>query len=155
MKPARRRRIILVTLIVAAVAVAASAMVYGISQNMTYLFTPSQVLAGRAADYRSFRLGGMVKPGTIERSRDSLRVRFVVTDGDHTMPVTYTGILPDLFRANQAVIATGHMDGSHFVATQVLAKHDATYMPQELKDAMAKAHAGKHIAGSAAMEKTP
>ena len=145
MRPLRRRRIILVALILGAVALATSAMVYGLSQNMNYLFTPSQVLAGRAADYRSFRLGGMVKPGTIERSRDSLRVRFVVTDGDHTMPVTYTGILPDLFRANQAVIATGHMRDGVFIASDVLAKHDATYMPRELQQAMAQAHTKYHV----------
>ena len=112
---------------------------------MSYLFTPSQVLAGRAGDYRTFRLGGMVAPGTIRHDQHSLRVDFTVTDGDHLMPVQYTGILPDLFRDNQAVIATGHMQGDVFVATEVLAKHDSTYMPHELQQAMAQAHAKHHV----------
>jgi len=155
MNPTRQRRLILVVLILAAVAVAVGLTVFALSRNMNYLFTPSQVEAGKAHEYRTFRLGGMVKAGSIRHDAHSLMVHFTVVDAGGAMPVDYDGILPDLFRANQAVIATGHMDGSHFVATQVLAKHDATYMPQELKDAMAKAHAGKHIAGSAAMEKTP
>ena len=145
MKPKRRRRIVLVSLILVAVAVASGAMVYGLSKNMSYLFTPSQILAGKASDYRSFRLGGMVAPGSIQRDPHSLRVDFTVTDGDHTMPVRYTGILPDLFRANQAVIATGHMQNGTFVASEVLAKHDATYMPRELQQAMAQAHAKHHV----------
>ena len=145
MRPIRRRRIILIGLILAAVAAATSAMVYGLSRNMSYLFTPSQVLTGRAGDFRSFRLGGMVVPGSIWRDPHSLLVKFTVTDGDHTMPVRYTGILPDLFRANQAVIATGHMHDGVFVANEVLAKHDATYMPRELQQAMAQAHAKYHV----------
>ena len=145
MRPVRRRRIVLIGLILGAVAIATSAMVYGLSQNMSYLLTPSQVLAGKAADYRSFRLGGMVAPGSIAHDPHSLQVDFTVTDGDHTLPVQYTGILPDLFRANQAVIATGHMQGGVFVASEVLAKHDATYMPRELQQAMAQAHAKHHV----------
>lgn len=145
MKPRRRRRLIFAGLILAAVAVATSAMVYGLSRNMNYLFTPSQVLAGKATDYRTFRLGGMVAPGSIWHDQHSLLVDFTVTDGDHVMPVQYTGILPDLFRANQAVIATGHMQGKVFVATEVLAKHDSTYMPRELEQAMAQAHTKHHV----------
>ena len=150
MRPLRRRRIILVALILGAVALATSAMVYGLSQNMNYLFTPSQVLAGKAHAYRSFRLGGMVVDGSIKHDQHSLLVDFSVTDGDHAMPVQYTGILPDLFRANQAVIATGRMRDGVFVASEVLAKHDATYMPRELKQAMAQAHLKHHIAMPAA-----
>ncbi|MDE3073554.1 MAG: cytochrome c maturation protein CcmE, partial [Pseudomonadota bacterium] len=93
----------------------------------------------------TFRLGGMVKAGSIQRSDKSLKVTFTVVDAGGAMPVEYTGILPDLFRDNQSVIATGHMNKTRFVATEVLAKHDATYMPKELKDAMAKAHAKKNI----------
>ena len=154
MRPLRRRRIVLIGLILGAVAIATSAMVYGLSQNMSYLLTPSQVLAGKAADYRSFRLGGMVAPGSIAHDSHSLQVDFTVTDGDHTLPVQYTGILPDLFRANQAVIATGHMQGGVFVASEVLAKHDATYMPRELQQAMAQAHAKHHVVMPAS-EPTP
>jgi cytochrome c-type biogenesis protein CcmE len=120
---------------------------------MNYLLTPSQVQSGQAADYKTFRLGGMVKAGSIQRSDTSLKTTFTVVDAGGSMPVEYTGILPDLFRDNQSVIATGHMDNAHFVATEVLAKHDETYMPKELKDAMAKAHADKQIEQAAAGEK--
>ena len=155
MNPTRKRRLIIVTLVIAAASLAIGLGVYALQQNMNYLFTPSQVQAGRAERYKTFRLGGMVKAGSIQRSDTSLKVTFTVIDAGGAMPVEYTGILPDLFRDNQAVIATGHMDGARFVATEVLAKHDATYMPKELKDAMAKAHANKKIEEAAAQDKTP
>jgi cytochrome c-type biogenesis protein CcmE len=140
MNPTRKRRLIIVAVVLLAAVAATSLGVYALQKNMNYLFTPSQVEAGKAARYPTFRLGGMVKAGSIQRSQSSLEVYFTVVDDGGSMPVQYTGILPDLFRANQSVIATGHMDHAHFVATEVLAKHDATYMPKELKDAMAKAH---------------
>jgi cytochrome c-type biogenesis protein CcmE len=87
----------------------------------------------------------MVKAGSIQRATDSLKTSFIVIDADGAMPVEYTGILPDLFRDNQSVIATGSMQAGHFVAAEVLAKHDENYMPKELKDAMAKAHENKAI----------
>lgn len=146
MNPTRKRRLIIVLLVLVAAVVAGGLTVFALQQNMNYLFTPSQVRAGQAEQYRNFRLGGMVKGGSIERSDTSLKVDFTVVDADGSMPVQYTGILPDLFRDNQSVIATGHMDGDHFVATEVLAKHDETYMPKELKDAMAKAHGSSKVA---------
>jgi cytochrome c-type biogenesis protein CcmE len=145
MNPTRQRRLIVVLLVLAAAAVAVGLTVFALQQNMNYLFTPSQIQAGQAAPYRTFRLGGMVRAGSIHRG-DALKVSFTVVDADGAMPVQYTGILPDLFRDNQSVIATGHMDGGRFVATEVLAKHDETYMPKELEDAMAKAHRGKAVA---------
>jgi cytochrome c-type biogenesis protein CcmE len=145
MNPTRKRRLIIVLLVVAAAAVAVGLGVFALQQNMNYLYTPSQVQAGQAAGHGTFRLGGMVKGGSIQRSKTSLLATFTVVDADGAMPVEYTGILPDLFRDNQSVIATGHMDNAHFVATEVLAKHDETYMPKELKDAMAKAHKDKTI----------
>lgn len=153
MNPTRQRRLTLVIAILVAVIVAAALVVYALQQNMNYLFTPSQVQAGDAASYKTFRLGGMVKAGSIQRSSDSLKVTFTVVDAGGAMPVEYNGILPDLFRENQSVITTGHMDGARFVATEVLAKHDETYMPKELKDAMAKAHAGKRIDEAANQDK--
>ena len=153
MNPTRKRRLIVVLLIVAASMVAVGLGVFALQQNMNYLFTPSQVQTGEAARYKTFRLGGMVKAGSIQRSNDSLKVTFTVVDASGAMPVEYVGILPDLFREDQSVITTGHMDGARFVATEVLAKHDETYMPKELKDAMAKAHEGKHIDESATPEK--
>jgi cytochrome c-type biogenesis protein CcmE len=95
----------------------------------------------------------MVKAGSIQRSNDSLKVTFTVIDASGSMPVEYTGILPDLFRDNQSVIASGHMDNARFIATEVLAKHDETYMPKELKDAMAKAHEGKQVNEAAGQDK--
>jgi cytochrome c-type biogenesis protein CcmE len=145
MNPTRKRRLVIVTLVVAAAALAVALGVYALQQNMNYLLTPSQVQSGQAGNYKTFRLGGMVKGGSIQRDKDSLKVTFTVVDADGAMPVEYTGILPDLFRDNQSVIATGHMDSAHFVATEVLAKHDETYMPKELKDAMAKAHGSKKM----------
>ena len=156
MNPTRKRRLIIVLLILAAAAVATVLVVVALQNNMNYLLTPSQVQSGQASGYKTFRLGGMVKAGSIQRSDKSLRVTFTVVDAGGAMPVEYTGILPDLFRDNQAVIATGHMDGARFVATEVLAKHDATYMPKELKDAMARAHANKKISdAAAAQDSTP
>ncbi|MFC5743499.1 cytochrome c maturation protein CcmE [Dyella tabacisoli] len=145
MNPTRKRRLTIVLLILAAAAVAIGLTVFALQQNMNYLFTPSQIQAGAANSYKTFRLGGMVKAGSIQRSSDSLKVTFTVIDANGKMPVEYTGILPDLFRDNQSVIAAGHMDSARFIATEVLAKHDETYMPKELKDAMAKAHEGKKV----------
>jgi cytochrome c-type biogenesis protein CcmE len=153
MNPTRQRRLTIIIAVLVAVIIASALVVYALQQNMNYLFTPSQVQAGDATRYKTFRLGGMVKEGSIQRSNDSLRVTFTVVDASGVMPVEYNGILPDLFRENQSVIATGHMDGARFVATEVLAKHDETYMPKELKDAMAKAHEGKHIDESANQDK--
>ena len=155
MNPTRKRRLTLVIVVAVAAALAIGLVVYALQQNMNYLFTPSQVQSGQAAQYKTFRLGGMVKAGSIQRSEHSLEVTFTVVDADGAMPVEYTGILPDLFRDNQAVIATGHMDGARFVATEVLAKHDATYMPQELKDAMAKAHAQAKVKQAVAQDNNP
>jgi cytochrome c-type biogenesis protein CcmE len=145
MNPTRKRRLTIVLLVAVAAAAAAALGVYALQNNMNYLLTPSQVQSGQAAGYTTFRLGGMVKAGSIQRSSDSLKVTFTVVDAGGAMPVEYTGILPDLFRDNQSVIATGHMSNARFIATEVLAKHDETYMPKELKDAMAKAHEGKSV----------
>ena len=153
MNPTRKRRLTIVLLVLAATVVAIGLTVFALQQNMNYLFTPSQVQSGEAGQYKTFRLGGMVKAGSIQRAGDSLKVTFTVIDAGGAMPVEYNGILPDLFRDNQSVIATGHMDNARFMATEVLAKHDETYMPKELKDAMAKAHQGKTINEAAAQDK--
>ena len=155
MNPTRKRRLIIVALVVAAAALAVGLGVYALQQNMNYLLTPSQVQSGQASSYKTFRLGGMVKAGSIQRSKDTLEVTFTVVDASGAMPVEYTGILPDLFRDDQSVIATGHMDNARFIATEVLAKHDETYMPKELKEAMAKAHANKKVEAGAAQGNMP
>jgi cytochrome c-type biogenesis protein CcmE len=148
MNPKRKRRMIIVLLIVAAAAVAVSLTVFALQQNMTYLYSPSEVLAGKAPATAKFRLGGVVKDGSVKRDGTSLKVDFTVTDRFHDMPVEYTGILPDLFREGQSVITEGRMHDGEFVADQVLAKHDETYMPKEVADAIKKAE----VAGRAKHE---
>jgi len=143
MTPTRKRRLIAVGLILLAVGAAAALTVMALSQNMTYLFSPSEVLAGHAPQGAAFRLGGVVLEHSLKRDQSSLRADFTVTDRFHDMPVEYTGILPDLFREGQSIVATGRIDGNRFVAKEVLAKHDETYMPKEVADAIAKAKAVK------------
>jgi cytochrome c-type biogenesis protein CcmE len=137
--PTRKRRLIVISLVLAAVAAAAGLSVLALQQNMTYLYSPSEVEAGHAPASARFRLGGVVLEKSIARSNDSLKVDFIVTDRFKDMPVEYTGILPDLFREGQSVVATGTIEHGRFVATEVLAKHDETYMPKEVADAIAKA----------------
>jgi len=139
MTPTRKRRFIQVGLILLAVTVATTLSVLALQENMTYLFTPSEIIAGKAPADSRFRIGGMVKENSIERG-ESLTVAFVVTDGDDDMRVEYDGILPDLFREKQSVIATGSMQGGKFVASEVLAKHDENYVPRDVAEAMQNAH---------------
>jgi cytochrome c-type biogenesis protein CcmE len=141
MTPTRKRRLVLIGLILAAVAVATSLAVFALQQNMTYLYSPSEIDAGHAPAHSAFRLGGVVLEHSLERAPDSLEADFVVTDRFHQIPVRYTGILPDLFREGQSIVATGQIVNGDFVASEVLAKHDETYMPKEVADAIAKAKA--------------
>jgi cytochrome c-type biogenesis protein CcmE len=145
MHPTRKRRLLLILALLAAAAIAAVLVAMALQRNVAYLYTPNEVLGGAAGDaVRSgqarFRLGGMVETGSFQRAPGSMEARFRVDDGDATLPVTYTGILPDLFRENQAVVATGRMRGDTFMAEEVLAKHDEAYMPKEVADKMGKAH---------------
>ena len=148
MNPTRRRRLWFVLAVVAAAALVAVLVAMALQRNVAYLYTPAEVLDGTAGEgvasgEAKFRLGGMVAEDSFKRVTGSMQVQFAVTDGDARMPVVYTGILPDLFRENQAVIATGRMQGDTFVAEDVLAKHDETYVPKEVADKMGLAHA-KH-----------
>src|SRR6185437_16063608 len=113
--------------------------VFALQKNMTYLYSPSEVDAGKAPEGHPFRLGGIVKEGSVHRVPGSLTTDFVITDRFESIQVTYTGILPDLFRVGQSTITTGMMANGKFVATQVLAKHDSTYMPPQVAKAIAKA----------------
>ena len=140
MNPTRKRRIFLILALVAAAAIATALVALALQRNVAYLYTPSEVLRGEAGEHARFRLGGMVAEHSFSRAEGSLEARFVVDDGDATLPVVYTGILPDLFRENQAVVATGSMRDGVFVAEQVLAKHDENYMPREVADKMGEAH---------------
>jgi cytochrome c-type biogenesis protein CcmE len=147
MTPTRKRRLIAVALILAAVGTAAGLTALALGRNMTYLFSPSEVLAGHVPADASFRLGGVVLEHSVKRDPASLQVDFTVTDRFHDMPVQYTGILPDLFREGQSVIATGKVENGHFAAREVLAKHDETYMPKEVADAIAKAKTAQAMQG--------
>jgi cytochrome c-type biogenesis protein CcmE len=141
MTPTRKRRLALVCLLLGASGVAGLLITLALQENMTYLHTPSEVLEGRAPTEGRFRLGGVVVDGSVIRVPGSLDVRFTVTDLVQEFPVRYSGILPDLFREGQSIIARGQLAGNEFVAEEVLAKHDETYMPPEVAEKMAEAKA--------------
>ena len=112
---------------------AAAALAFkAFDKNLLYFYDPSQVAAGIAPTGKTFRVGGMVTKGSLQRAPGSLEVRFVLTDYAHTVTVSYTGLLPDLFREGQGVIAHGQLHDGLFVADEVLAKHDEKYMPPEV-----------------------
>jgi cytochrome c-type biogenesis protein CcmE len=129
---ARHKRMWLVGGIVAGVALAAFLAMQAFRSNVMFFFDPSQVAAGEVPAGERFRLGGMVVKGSIEKTPGTLDVHFLVTDYKHTVPVTYSKILPDLFRDGQGVVAHGTMQGGVFIADEVLAKHDEKYMPPEV-----------------------
>lgn len=140
MNPVRRRRLLWVMLLVLASGLATALVAMALQRNIAYLYTPSEVLRGEAGDHARFRLGGMVVKGSLQRAPGSLDAHFVVTDGDATLPVITSRILPDLFAEGTAVVATGRLQDGRFVAEEVLAKHDETYMPKEVADKMGQAH---------------
>ncbi|MDP3617925.1 MAG: cytochrome c maturation protein CcmE [Rhodoferax sp.] len=137
MKPRHKRAAIIVGGL-AALSIAAYLVLNAFQSNLVFFFSPTQVAAGEAPKNRTFRIGGLVKPGSVKR--DNLTVNFVVTDTAKDMPVAYTGILPDLFKEGKGVVAQGKMDADgRFTATEVLAKHDENYMPPEAKQALDQA----------------
>jgi cytochrome c-type biogenesis protein CcmE len=138
MNPTRKRRLIFVMLFLLAAATAAVLITLALQENLTYLHTPTDVRAGKAPDNARFRLGGVVCEGSVRRATGTLDIDFAVTDRIRQVPVHYNGILPDMFKEGTSIIATGRMDNGRFVATEVLAKHDETYMPKEVAEAMAK-----------------
>jgi cytochrome c-type biogenesis protein CcmE len=137
MKP-RHKRMLAIAAGVVALGVAATLVLSAFQKNIVFFFTPSQIAAHEAPQGRTFRIGGLVEPGSVKR--DGVDVRFIVTDTAKSVPVTYRGSLPDLFREGKGVVAQGRLgtDGV-FHASEVLAKHDENYMPPEAKDAVAKA----------------
>ncbi len=136
MKP-RHRRIVLIVAGVAGLAIAAGLVLSAFQQNLVFFFTPSQVVANEAPQGRTFRVGGMVESGSVKRQTDGVTVNFVVTDTAKSITVTYKGVLPDLFREGQGVVAEGSLgaDGV-FAAREILAKHDENYMPPEVAKAL-------------------
>jgi len=137
----RQRRLTLVIGILAGVSIAGTLALSAFRRNVTFFFDPSQVVAGQVPAGERFRLGGMVTQGSLKRAPGSLEVHFVVTDFSHDVPVSYTGVLPDLFREGAGVVAHGHLgpDGT-FIADEVLAKHDEKYMPPEVARSLKRRH---------------
>ena len=139
MTPARKKRLLLILLMVAGIGVGVAFALKALNQNLMFFFSPSDIVAGKAPQNKDFRVGGVVVEGSVKRPGDGLTVEFDLTDNAETMTVKYTGILPDLFREGQGIIANGRLDSKgEFVANEVLAKHDENYMPPEVMDAMKK-----------------
>jgi len=140
MTPTRKRRLLSVVVIITGVGIAAVVAIKSLNENMLFFVSPTDVVAQSLPAGKRFRLGGLVAGGSLSRASDSLTVEFVVTDGAASVAVRYDGILPDLFREGQGIIAIGELspDG-HFEAAEVLAKHDENYMPPEVADALEKA----------------
>lgn len=134
----RRQRMLIVGLVLVGVAGAVGLSLRAFQENLLYFYTPSQALAGEAPSGKKFRLGGLVEEGSVQREAGALEVRFTVTDNKDHLTVAYAGVLPDLFRDGQGVIAMGYLqpDGV-FRADEVLAKHDENYMPPEVAEALA------------------
>ena len=133
----RRNRLIAATVIAAGVGVAVLLISFAFRDNLMFFFSPSQVMAGEAPVDKPIRVGGLVVPGTIERMTEGVTVRFDITDTAQTLTIEYDGILPDLFKEGQGVIAKGRLNAEGIMkATQVLAKHDENYMPPEVAESL-------------------
>ncbi|HQQ62469.1 MAG TPA: cytochrome c maturation protein CcmE [Pseudomonadales bacterium] len=138
MHPVRKQRLLVILAIAVTSSAAIGLLVFSLRQNMNLFFPPADLLDGKAPQQREIRLGGFVDKGSVQRTNANLEVHFSLGDGTHSIPVVYTGILPDLFGEEQAAIAKGKWDGSVFRATEVLAKHDENYTPPEIRDSMKK-----------------
>ena len=133
----KNRRLALILGGLAFLGIAAALVLTAFEDSVVFFFSPTQVAAHEAPRDRAFRLGGLVEEGSVQRASDSLLVQFVVTDGARSIPVSYSGLLPDMFREGKGVVAQGTMRaGGVFVADQVLAKHDENYMPPEAAQAL-------------------
>jgi len=133
-----------VGLLIAGVSIAVGLALTALNQNINLFYSPTQVANGEAPANTSFRLGGMVVDGSVKRSNDDLKVAFDLTDTAKVITVQYDGILPDLFREGQGIVTTGSLIDGAFIASEVLAKHDETYMPPEVNDALKKANAANY-----------
>jgi cytochrome c-type biogenesis protein CcmE len=151
MKPHRQKKLGILLFIASGLAIAIGLSLYALSTNIDLFFTPTQVAAGDVPEGQRIRVGGMVKEGTVAHASDSLQVSFIATDYSHDLPIQYQGILPDLFREGQGVVAEGMLlAGGVFQASRVLAKHDENYMSVEVKAALdaAERDRGLSAAGS-------
>ena len=141
----KHQRLVLVILAAVAVLGAVLLAMWGLKDRAAYFYTPADVVAGKAAPGKAMRLGGMVERGSVKHDPDGVTTRFVVEDGDARVPVTFRGILPDLFKEGSGVVAEGRLEGGTFVADTILAKHDERYMPPQLGNQAAEHAVGKTV----------
>jgi cytochrome c-type biogenesis protein CcmE len=148
----RHKRIALIVIGIGILGLVVALVLNAFQSNLVFFFSPTQVAAGEAPKGKSFRIGGLVKEGSIKREADGVTLRFVITDTEKELTVAYKGILPDLFRQGKGAVAQGKLGESGiFVATEVLAKHDENYMPPEAAQAVGEAHV-RAAANKAAVE---
>ena len=141
MHPKRKKRLYLILLMVVGIGIGIGLTLNAFNDNLMFFYSPSEVIAGEAPSGHPIRIGGLVTTGSVKRQENGLTVNFDVTDNAETVTVEYTGILPDLFREGQGIIARGELDTDGvFVAEEVLAKHDENYMPPEVAAALQTAH---------------
>ena len=141
MTPKRKKRLFLILLMVVGVAIAGGFALKAFNENLMFFYTPSDVAAEEAPFNHPIRVGGLVTSGSVKRQADGLTVLFDITDNAETITIQYTGILPDLFREGQGIVALGELGkDQRFVASEVLAKHDENYMPREVADALKATH---------------
>ncbi len=134
MHPKRKRKLTVILLILAGLAMAVGLVLYALRQNISLYYSPTQLKGAQIPAHQLIRVGGVVVPGSVMRDRAGLSVRFKITDYQQAIEVTYQGILPDLFREGQGIVTQGQLvDEKHFKAVEVLAKHDEKYMPPEVK----------------------
>jgi cytochrome c-type biogenesis protein CcmE len=143
-KPKNQRLILVIAAAVAVLAAVLLAM-WGLKDRAAYFYTPADIAAGRAAEGKAMRLGGMVEVGSVRKQPDGISIRFTVVDGEARTPVAYRGIVPDLFREGSGVVAEGRLERGTFVADTILAKHDERYMPPQLGNQAAEHKAAKTL----------
>ncbi len=140
MHPQRKQKLFIILFMLGGIALAVTLMLVALKENINLFYTPTQIANGEAPKHRTIRAGGMVVEGSVKRAADDLTVHFNVGDGASEVTLSFTGILPDLFREGQGIVALGSInDNGEFIASEVLAKHDENYMPPEVADAMEKA----------------
>ena len=144
MKP-KNQRLVLVTAAIVAVLIAVLLAMWGLRERASYFYTPADIAAGKAHDGQAIRLGGMVEKGSVRHLPDGVTIDFVVTDGHARTPVSYRGIVPDLFREGSGAVAEGRLANGMFIADTILAKHDERYMPPQLGNLAAEHRAAKTL----------
>jgi cytochrome c-type biogenesis protein CcmE len=142
---AKNQRLVLLAAAIAAILLAVLLAMWGLRSQASFFYTPADIAAGKAAEGEAARLGGMVEKGSVEHEADGVTIRFTLTDGKARTPVSFRGIVPDLFREGSGAVAEGRLVRGTFVADQILAKHDERYMPPELGNLAAEHKVGKTL----------